>query len=193
MNSTIRKLFGVLTVAIGLMLLTGCQPTGIVVSTEDGKLTIHYGPDQMDKTYEVAPDAKIMRDGHPATLEELAPGDSVMVSTKQAGDKTVAADIEARSPQAAEQPALEEPSEDQPTEEQPVEDEPMEEQPAATEDSSPSDEPQSPPAADEPPATPEEGAPALEEDGGESADEPKVEGEATPPKEDKVDDGSIEP
>ncbi len=108
MNSQIRGVVGVITVIAGLVALSGCQPTGIVMGTTDDALTVHYGPDKQDTTYAVAPNAKITRNGNRATLEQLIPGDEVLVRTTKK-DKTLVTGIDARSQDFVGEPAVQQP------------------------------------------------------------------------------------
>lgn len=53
---------------------------------------------ESSKTHKVAPDTKILRDGKPAQLQDLQPGDQVQVTTEQdAAGKAVATEVTAES------------------------------------------------------------------------------------------------
>ncbi len=70
---------------------------GKVVSAGDGKLVIVDEVDGDNETFNVVADSKIMLDGKPAELEDLAAGHSVKVTSKQRKGLTVAVVIDARS------------------------------------------------------------------------------------------------
>lgn len=180
MNRTVRMTLGTLILVGGLSLMTGCQPSGVLVSAGEGKVTIRSTQDDVVTTYEVAPDAKITRDNEPAKLDELVSGDTVAVTLAQKGETMVAMSVSAWSKQEP-RPSKENPS----TPAIPSEDQILQDLPPVTDDKVhqplPSDELPIPPrnGADE--ANPEEGAPPLPEGGGVSTDEPRLEGEAAPP------------
>jgi hypothetical protein len=184
MKSKIRRLYGVLIVATGLVLLAGCQPSGVLVGAGDGKVTIRSTQDDMVTTYEVAPDAKIMRDNEPAKLDDLVSGDTVAVTVAQKGDKMVAMSVSAWSKQEPQPSGDNPPSPASPSEEQLLENSETGKsgpgQPQAPSDQSPTA-----PANNEDEASPEEGAPPSREGGGATIDEPRLEGEAAPPDNDR--------
>lgn len=168
MYSAIPRVIGGLAIVAGLVMLSGCQQSGIVVDTEDGKLMVADPNGDNARTYEVAADAKITLDGREAMLDDLEPGDSVNVVTAKHGEEIVAAQVTATSQEKAATPAEEgEPEES---------------------DATPDEDADVPLPGLEPtpiPIDPEEGAPPMNEGGGAAVEEPKLEGEATPPAEDQ--------
>ena len=88
------------TLVIGL-LLTGTilaaeeTHSGKILLAKDGKITIQ-DKDGNSEVFAVASDAKITLDGKPASLGDLANGSVAEVTVKTAGDKKIAARIEAK-------------------------------------------------------------------------------------------------
>lgn len=69
---------------------------GTVVSAGQGKLKIRGEDGKTEKSFDVAADAKITRDGKAAKLEDLMKDDSVKVTTELKGTKEVATVIEGK-------------------------------------------------------------------------------------------------
>jgi hypothetical protein len=69
---------------------------GKVLLAKDGKITLQ-DKDGNSEVFAVAADAKIMFDGKPAKLEEVANGSVAKVTVKTAGDKKTATVIDAKS------------------------------------------------------------------------------------------------
>lgn len=192
MTRTSRYTFASLALLTALLFFSGCGQRGVVVGTDDGKLTVAGPNGETSVTHELAPDATITRNGQPAALDDLRPGDSVFVTTELKEDgKKVATKIEATSetPQAPQKDAS--PSAPRPLEP------PMTEKPAPTpeENAMPPDTPESQPATppDEPqPATPDDESapsdkeqPAVSPDSSPAPETPRLEGESERPSPDE--------
>lgn len=104
MNSSLCRFFLPATVLLlAVALMTGCNRSyGYrIVSTGEDQLTVREERGVVQKTHEVAPDAKITLDGQPAELKQLDPGDKVNLKVEKRGDKEVATEIEAQAEETA--------------------------------------------------------------------------------------------
>lgn len=77
-------------------LLPASHHLGTVLSAGQGKLKILGEDGKTEKSFDVAADAKITRDGKAAKLEDLVKEDSVKVTTEIRGTKEVATAIEGK-------------------------------------------------------------------------------------------------
>ncbi|MBX3412913.1 MAG: PRC-barrel domain-containing protein [Pirellulales bacterium] len=70
---------------------------GIVKSAGDKKLVMTFAGGEAEHTHTVANDAQIMRDGKPATLDDLRAGDRIKVTSEEQAGIRVVTKIEAQS------------------------------------------------------------------------------------------------
>jgi ribosomal 50S subunit-recycling heat shock protein len=89
----------VLAVASTAM-FSGCTQSsgGTVITAGKERLTVAEGIAKVSMTYAVSPGAEVTLNGKSAKPEDLKPGDSVTLTTRPEGDKTVAVAIEAKRP-----------------------------------------------------------------------------------------------
>ena len=100
MDRMIPRMLSALVVVAFLAapLMATDQHSGSVIAAGNGKITMLDMDGKSQKTFDVATDAKITKDGKESKLEFLLNGDSVKVTTEQRGNQTWATLIEARSP-----------------------------------------------------------------------------------------------
>jgi hypothetical protein len=93
-----------LVAVVSFALTSGCSQSFAdkVVSVGQNELTVAKGPEETPETHQVAPGAEVLRDGKPAELEEIQPGDAVKVTTEKQGEEELAVKIEATSSQEEE-------------------------------------------------------------------------------------------
>src|SRR5262245_19316997 len=72
---------------------------GKVVSVDEGKITVFDKRDSENDTFVVNAQTKILRNGKPAKLSDVQPGDSAKVTAVAEGDKLVAKEITATAPE----------------------------------------------------------------------------------------------
>ena len=72
---------------------------GTVMSTGDSTLMIQTAPDSDARSFDVASDAKITKDGEKSTLDRVVTGDLVTIAVSVRDAREVALNIVARSPQ----------------------------------------------------------------------------------------------
>jgi hypothetical protein len=72
---------------------------GKVVSAGEGKITVFDKRDSENDTFIVDAQTKIVRNGKPAKLSEVQPGDNAKVTAVAEGDKLIAKEITATAPE----------------------------------------------------------------------------------------------
>lgn len=80
--------------------MSGCNrsSSGTVLSAAPESVTVNEGIVEAPMTHGVPPDAYVTLNGKPAKPEDLKPGDSVTLTTRPEGDKSVAVAIKAERP-----------------------------------------------------------------------------------------------
>jgi hypothetical protein len=72
---------------------------GKVISVSEGKITVFDKRDNENDTFNVNAQTKILRNGKPAKLTDIQPGDSAKVTAVADGDKLIAKEVIAASPE----------------------------------------------------------------------------------------------
>jgi len=88
-----------MTVTIGAARAAGDIHEGKVTAVGEGKITILDNRDDDNDTFVVTAATKITRDGKPAKLSDIQPGDKAKVMASSQGGMLVAKDIAAMAPQ----------------------------------------------------------------------------------------------
>jgi hypothetical protein len=100
MKTSLLLTVATIVVSVSLVALTtGCSRSYAhrVVSIGDDQLTVSEEGGYEQQTHQVAPDAKITLDGQPVQLQQLDPGDEVMVTVQSVEGRDVATEITAKS------------------------------------------------------------------------------------------------
>jgi hypothetical protein len=102
MVTSTRILAGVGLAVVAIAAGCGMTDADKVVQASDGALTVEDQETQARTSHPIAFDTEIFKDGEPAKLEDLQPGDEVQVRAQEENGESVATFVKAESPDADE-------------------------------------------------------------------------------------------